>query len=263
MKKIVVDFLTRGFPANENFLNFLNEELHNNLLLLCQSLYPDSVNKAYVLYGMQESIGTNITSISQGVIFYNNEIFLVPPYSYGTGEQRGGHGLIINTLETDDKFGDGLMHVAYRERSLAWSPSVSGALLYDNLVRREYVKQEISFNSGFTKYEGKVISNGATETLLVNAKLNNPTGSNYPAAEFGTNISKQGFLGTGKVSNASKGGDSIDVFVYQEGSKTRISPYAHTPGAQLFIPSVYAFITYVNGQNNDVMLHINLTIERV
>jgi hypothetical protein len=268
MKKIIQDFIPRGFPANENFLQFLNEELHNDLLMLCRSLYPDSENKAYVLSGAEVIIDGIISEptfseFSQGIIYYNNEIFFVPYQKVYTGGTHN-YGLIEQENIYQEKFEDGIMHDAYRERKLIWTGNaITGALLYNNLLRRDFVKRQITnFEGMITPIEAKVILNNTTETLMAYLRLSYIDSQTLPLAQFETGIKKQGFLGIGKVSNTAFDGVSADVFVYQNGTKTVLAHRMHPPGTIPPPSTVNALVSLVSGKNDIVTLYINLMHER-
>jgi hypothetical protein len=74
MKTLITDYLQHRFPANGNFMSFISEEIHSNLIMLCESLYPDSEQRAYIISGCERTTSSNRINISRGVVFYKKGV---------------------------------------------------------------------------------------------------------------------------------------------------------------------------------------------
>jgi hypothetical protein len=262
MKSIVEDYLQHRLPANQRFIQHINGEVSTYLIMYLSTLFPDSGNKAYILSGLnKEVIGSNI-NFSEGIIFYDNEIFYVPSFTTSVGSQPG---LVKQTTFDNEEYGNGTVLPAYENRQLIWSGSVgtTDPLLYDNLVRRDCFKREIALTGPYTKKEGKIIANHSMQSLVVHVKLNvlQCSLSSNPAI-FLTGYEKQGFLGIGKLISRINS-ESVDVIVYQLGENTVLTkgpdPITTTGALKWF-----ELITLANpSMGNDLELYINLTHERV
>jgi len=172
MKSIVTDYLQHKFPANGNFLQYISDEMHTNLIMLCESLYPDSENNAYILSGLDRTSSGSITHYSSGIVFYNKEIFYVPAYSHPTPPTLEYAGLELLTDVLEEEYASGDMLPAYKDRNLAWVKKGTGSLSLENLIRRGCDIYDIEYTGSlFAKQEYRVISNHTTQTLTIHVTL--------------------------------------------------------------------------------------------
>ena len=144
MKKLIPNYLQYRLPANENFLQYISEEMNAYLIALCNTLFPDSDNKAYIISGVKETYDGFFFSYSAGVIFYKNEFLIVPEalkiygdYPAHLNYEIYEPGLILQTETINEEFADGNEHPAYEVRKLVWDKfcDVSGPLAYYKMVR--------------------------------------------------------------------------------------------------------------------------------
>ena len=269
MKKIIPDYLHHRLPANKNFLQYVDEEMHNYLIALCASLYPNSETKAYILWGCVRTASLNVVNYSQGVIFYNNEMFFVPSFSHSSiGDYSPG--LVFQTEEVTEEYGSGDTLPAYKVGKLTWGLQVFDMLSFDSLIRVDFYKRDILNNTStfFTKKGAKEIANCSTQTIIIHLKLlHNTSGTNTTIA-LPSEFSKIGFLGYAKVANKTSGG-VFDLLVYKISgtivftlpSGNEITNSSQLNAYALKWSELYQHINFQPG--DDVTLYINLTHERV
>ena len=115
MKRIIQDNLNKRLPANTNFLKYVDQEMHDNLINLCIAMYGD--NAKVILSGIQATSSGLHINYTSGYVFTNNELFFVNATSL---DLIGiyGHGFVIETTEESEVFKDGNSYPAYRKNSL-------------------------------------------------------------------------------------------------------------------------------------------------
>jgi len=75
MKRIIQDNLNKRLPANTNFLKYVDQEMHDNLINLCIAMYGD--NAKVILSGIQATSSGLHINYTSGYVFTNNELFFV------------------------------------------------------------------------------------------------------------------------------------------------------------------------------------------
>lgn len=220
MKKIVKNHLNKRFPANQNFLQYIDEEMRSYLIALCASFYPDSENNAYILSGVEMRNDNETVSCSQGYVFYNNEIFFVPAFTVSDFGRSAGLAVQTNTYL--EEYGSGETLPAFEEKIMIYAGAAPLPLQFYALIRKnwnfELSENEINVSGAYLqKKEGKVILGMSTQMLLLHLQVL-PT-----AANINTGVSfytpaliKYGLLGFGKVVNKSTH-KTYDVAVYKVG----------------------------------------------
>jgi hypothetical protein len=268
MKSIVTDYLQHRLPANENFIKHLNGEMNTYLTLYLATLFPDSGNKAYILSGLErEVVGSNI-NFSEGVIFYDNEIFYVTGANFNTSMTQipPQPGFVKQTTFGSEEYGNGTVLNAYENRQLAWSGSVDffSPLYYDNMIRKDCFKRELEFSKNIIKKEGKIIPNHSSQSMIIHVKLSNTMIASQTLAIFDTGFAKNGFLGYGKVTNHTKQ-QTCDIAVYQFGELTALTLQGyHLINSELEAMEWGKISSSVEFDSGDeVFLYINVVHERV
>ncbi|MCL2290815.1 MAG: hypothetical protein FWC34_08985, partial [Bacteroidetes bacterium] len=228
MKKLILDHLEHRLPANKAFLQYINEEMHSNLIALYSSFYPDSENNAYVLTGVQGTTAGLMVNYSQGFVFYNKEILFVPAFSVSAiSEGERPHGFNISTTIINEVYASGQTLPAYEERILVFSNNVpSGPLRLTSLIRKNwdipFSKMEIPTPGNYLeKKEAQVITNGNTQRLLMHLQVLSAASDISTGVRFQSVFSKKGFIGFGKAINKTTQ-RTFDVCVYQIGNFTLI-----------------------------------------
>ncbi|MCL2291241.1 MAG: hypothetical protein FWC34_11175, partial [Bacteroidetes bacterium] len=228
MKKLILDHLEHRLPANKAFMQYMNEEMHSNLIAFYSAFYPDSKNNAYILTGIEGVTAGNMINYSQGYVFYNKEIFFVPAFSISalSGGERP-HGFVVSTTIIYEEYKSGQTLPAYSESILVFSDNVpSGPLMLANLIRKSwdipFSKMEISIpGSHLEKKEAQVITNGNTQRLLMHLQVLYAASGISTGVRFQSVFSKKGFIGFGKAINKTTQ-RTFDVCVYQIGNFTLI-----------------------------------------
>ncbi|MDR0206051.1 MAG: hypothetical protein LBI45_02175 [Bacteroidales bacterium] len=263
MKKLITDYLQHRLPANSNFLQYISGEMHSNLIMLCESLYPDSENNAYILSGCERTINAGIVNYSSGIVFYNKEIFLVSPYSHPTGSTS--YGLILQTTFQTEEYGSGDELPAYQVKVLNWGSVSSGALKFENMIRKDCYSYDINYSGTvLAKKEYKVISNHSTQTLTIHMKLLNSAITSTGWVTFSApGFEKKGFLGMGYVVNRANG-QVYNVCIYLYGKTILVARTTDPEPTGGVIPvglikwnELCQYIGFQNG--NEAVIHINLT----
>jgi hypothetical protein len=219
MKNIILTHLQHKLPANQNFLQFINEEMHNNLIAVCNNVYPGSSNRAYVLSGLDISTGDGNINYSQGYIFYNNEIFFVPSFSHPNSFNPGQYGLIIQTIVSNETYKSGQILPAYEERRLILQSgsSMPDPLKLQNLIYKKFDTgiSEIQINSTFLQNLGsRIVTNMHTQTLIMYIRILSEANSISSVARiYAPGMIKYGFLGMGKAINKTTQ-NTYDLCIY-------------------------------------------------
>lgn len=265
MKKLILSNLGFKLPANQNFLQYVSEEMHNNVIALCASMFTDTT-KAYVLSGCKRTISDTLLSITSGVIYYQNELFFVPSFITLTSGLIGEGGLpstpaVILKISTNhiiETYGDSIPRNAYEIRSMVWTTDLElPAISYEDLVRVDVgISEALAGSKTFTTLEGKVIKNFFTQTLIIHLKAQNSAIGNNSHLTIESDFSKEGFLGYGTIENRTKQ-ISQTVTVSCTDGEIAIGSF----GAALIIGKLCALVDFEAGE--DVRIYINLTHERV
>ena len=265
MKNLLKTYLQHKLPANENLLNYFDEQMNTYLLAYCSSIYPDSDSKAYVLYGCERGAKLGTVYYSEGLVFYKNALFFTPSHSYSSVSDYEP-GFILTQQIITEEYANGSTLPAYSESTLVWNNHVAGELAFSNLVRREFSMKEITATSTFfEKKEAKIINGNWTQNLILKLKLQNAAISSNSTAIYATDFTKTGFLGFGKIMNRTTG-QALDVCVYQINSYT-IFTRPSDPEQTLVnssLPKWSDLCAYINMQSGqDVTLYVNVIHERV
>ena len=262
MKRIITDHLDKRLPANQNFLQYINEETRVYLIALCSALFPDSESKAYILSGITRTVNTNnFTTYSPGYVFYNDEIFYVQAFSMATNmEYERAYGLIVQTNVQNEEYKSGETLPAYEGRILVWDGNVSGPLSRESLIRRDfwdYSTENISVTSTpTTSTEAKVVTNNNLQAIIINLKINpaaetTTTGVRFPKPN---SFRKNGLLGMGKVINKTLQ-KTFDVCVYGVPGYLMITrPYDPIPANQSNYITWENLWNYVNPNSGGVVI---------
>jgi hypothetical protein len=260
MKSIATDYLQHRLPANQRFIQHINEEI-SYLTMYLSTLFPNSESNAYVLSGVEFTISGGIT---EGVVFYNHEIYRIraypPPH---TPIDQNTVGLKQDERITNEEYGNGSLLPAYKEKRLLWADNVttSDPLQFNNLIRS--VREITPFGLGTAKREAKIITNGFMQSMIIHVKLFWQINTPLPAT-LQTGFSKQGFLGYGKIINHTKQ-NATDIAVYQFGDTTALTLAGYdeimsVSGAERW-QKILAAVDFAS--RDDTTLYINVTHERV
>jgi len=275
MKSIILDYLQYRLPANRNFLEYVSGEMHTNLIILCQTLFPNSDTNAYVLTGCEHiitasggGIGKDRHTITEGVIFYKNILSTVSEFSFdGVLSQAI---LISKSVIINEEYKSGNTLPAYREELLEWNifQSPTAGVGYNSLIMADYYGKDINlgFSTEYTKFEASLIASGFCQTLILRVRLNNNAMSSNTRVVFPTGYAKQGFIGYGKVVNHYNK-QAVDVCVYQIGESTVITRITNNPpisssGAVTFqeLSNDVNFTgNDIVGNYNGVVIYVNIT----
>ena len=235
MKKIITTNLNKRFPANENFLQYIDTETRNYLIALLSSLHPDSDNRAYILAGLEPAYAPNLITFSQGFVFYQNEIFFVPAFNIARDALFLSEGLAIQTNITTDTYGSGQILPAFENRILVYTNAATYNLRFIRLKRKnwdfESLEEEIIANAPYlVKKDAKVVQSIDTQMLLMHLQiLPSAATINTGISFLEETFSKFGLIGLGKIINKTTH-KNYDVCVYRVANRILIKrPYDAEP----------------------------------
>jgi len=275
MKNLILDYLSARLPANQNFLQYVSEEMNKNLIIYLSAICPDSENKAYVLSGCEQTNINLFVYISKGVVFYNNEIYFVPQHSRDALYNLTTI-LNITTSVMNEEYGSGESLPAYEIKKMAWQTigastiptGTNPPLLFANLVRRDVSVKDISIGlPKIDKKEAKIVNNGITQTLILQLQLLDTAIGATDKISISTGFQKTGFLGYGKISNL-VGQQTKDVCIYQIGTSTIVTlPHTAAPtttNEAVTLGALCQYIGYTSATpSNNITIYANLTHERL
>ena len=175
MKRIDRNNLDKGFPATTNHLQFLDDELHDNIINLCNAIYGE--NQKIILSGCMTSIVNNNTSIvcSAGYVLINGEIYKIDQTS---SIAAGGHGFKINETVTSEIYDDGNQYPAYKDRKCSFISGVMEQIdnfySYSQFKRFEFKTSTITPTqiTGININECVVIAQGISSVINYDAIAN-------------------------------------------------------------------------------------------
>jgi len=262
MKKLILSNLGYKLPANQNFLQYVSEEMHNNIIALCASMFTDTT-KAYVLSGCKRTISDTLISITSGVVYYQKELFFVPSFTALTSNPSlpgtpSGIILVAATSFINETYGDNVPRNAYEVKTMSWTTDLQfPSFSYEDLIRVDVEISEVNYpGKVFTALEGKVVKNFFTQTLILHLKANAPAGSSGSPLIIESDFSKDGLLGYGIIENRTKWVSRPVTVSCTDGA---ITIWAYT--TDLPINKLCGLVDFEAG--DDLRIYVNLTHERV
>lgn len=136
-----------GFPLALNDFRFIDDSVRLAIADLVNAV--SGSESLVILYGCRMTNMGNYTSVSEGAIFYQGEIFHVFPHNFSGTTSAPYLNLIIENDPTGSKtFFDGTQHQVYEIRKAVGSAApIQGAIttfLVSNAVRLNAIQTEIT-----------------------------------------------------------------------------------------------------------------------
>lgn len=263
MKRIDRSNLDKGFPASIQHLEFLDDEIHDNIINLCNAIYGE--NQKIILSGCFTSLINNNTSIvcSAGYVLINGEILKI---AQSTSIAAGGHGFKINESNISDIYDDGNQYPAYKNRTCSF---ISGVLekidnfyTFSQFKRFEFKTSNITPTQiqGITINECAVIAQGITSVINYDA-IANLQGTIDISSVW--SINTKFTLGCIGVALVRAGEFQKFVNVYSDGSRVYFIINDQTGSTQYSnAATIQQIINYVHGQTypGDGLVRITFSI---
>jgi hypothetical protein len=182
MNKFETNF-NGGFPLALDDFRFIDDSVRLAISDICRSL---GVSDSVILYGCQLQLQGNYTSVSEGAIYHNGEIWHVFPHNFST--PAGVTTTYWNFMEQNDAAGsktffDGLERQVYKIRkaicSVQADPESITSLQGDSVIRLSDLSESIAdltlganIIPANNAYRQIVLKRGRTARLELSVKAN-------------------------------------------------------------------------------------------
>jgi len=142
MKKLKTTDITESvsMPLKSGTLDFIQEAYQEtNVALMTQLLgYTPDVTKGYIISGVKVTIAGSLYTITDGYIFFNNEIFKVNGGTINLAAGQQVWATIINVPYTNADpvtFSDNIQRNVHLNRQMQFTSAVTGDLLLSNIIK--------------------------------------------------------------------------------------------------------------------------------
>lgn len=114
MKKIILDFLDKGYPANGSFVEYVGRDIYDSFTNLCKSLYGA---KKTILHGIEIlHIGNSHTSVSAGIVWNGRELVSILATSLAGIFYDSDLKFVFSENPTSHAYRDGTSRNTYIEK---------------------------------------------------------------------------------------------------------------------------------------------------
>lgn len=113
MKKIILDYLDKGYPANGSFVEYVGRDVYNSFVNLCKSIYG---TKKTILYGVKISHFEGDTIISAGVVWTGEELVTIEETLIADMVYENSLKLVFSDIVTNHAYRDGTSRNTYIEK---------------------------------------------------------------------------------------------------------------------------------------------------